>query len=134
VSSGTVRGRQAVTQPNLAGRRVLVVEDEFLVALDIERMAADAAVEVVGPVGTLDEALAIAGSARLDGAILDVNIGGRKITPVALMLRQRGIPFILSTGYGAEGLDSELAGTPTLQKPFDDSRFAALLRQMFASG
>jgi CheY-like chemotaxis protein len=120
-----------VGQTGLAGLRILVVEDEFLVALDIERMVQDSGAEVVGPVGTLEEALAKAGTERLDGAILDVNIAGRKITPVALALRERGVPFILSTGYGPKGLDPELAEAPSLHKPFDERQATALMQQVF---
>ncbi len=115
----------------LAGRRILIVEDEFLVALDMERLVGEGGGRVVGPVTTLEEALAKARDEPLDGAILDVNIGGRKITPVARVLRERGVPFILSTGYGPQGLDPEIADAPSLCKPFDERQVAALMQRVF---
>ena len=115
----------------LAGLRILVVEDEFLVALDLERIVEEAGGEVVGPVSGLDEALVKARAEALNGAILDVNIAGRKITPVAAVLRERGVPYILSTGYGPQGLEPDLAAAPSLRKPFDDSQVTALMTQVF---
>lgn len=117
----------------LAGRRILIVEDEFLVALDIERMVDEGGGSVVGPVATLDEALAKARDEPLDGAILDVNIGGRKVTPVVQVLRERGVPFILSTGYGPQAIDPEIADAPSLSKPFDERQVVALMQQVFAA-
>jgi CheY-like chemotaxis protein len=121
-----------MTARPLEGMRILVVEDEFLVALDIERIVGEVGAAIVGPVANLDEALAKAQAEPLDGAILDVNIGGRKITPVAVALRARGVPFILSTGYGPQGLDPDIAEAPTLRKPFDEREVKALAAQTFA--
>jgi CheY-like chemotaxis protein len=84
--------------------RVLVVEDEFLIALTMERMLHRFGVEVVGPIASLAEAVEIACTAELDGAVLDVNVDGEKIYPCAEQLGDRGIPFILTTGYAAANL------------------------------
>jgi CheY-like chemotaxis protein len=121
------------TRP-LDGKRILLVEDEFLVAMDIERIVGEIGGEVVGPIANIEEALAKARVERLDGAILDVNISGRKITPVAAVLRERAIPYILSTGYSQQGLDAEIADAPTLRKPFDEREVKALALRMFAGG
>ena len=117
----------------LKNLRILVVEDEFLVALEIERMMADLGCRVVGPVSDLDGALALAREGALDGGILDVNVGGQKIDPVAEALNARGIPFILSTGYTSSGISPELRSRPRLSKPFDDGQLAELMRQVFGS-
>jgi CheY-like chemotaxis protein len=120
-----------VTGRPLDGLRILIVEDEFLVALDLERIVEEAGGTVVGPVAVLGEALDKARAEPLNGAILDVNIAGKKITPVAAALRERGVPFILSTGYGPQGLDPDLAEAPSLRKPFDERQVAALMTQVF---
>lgn len=113
--------------------RILVVEDEFLVALEIERMIADLGCRVVGPVSSLEDALALARSEAIEGGILDVNVGGERIDPVAEALIARDIPFILSTGYTSSGISAELRDRPRLSKPFDDLQLAELMRQVFAS-
>lgn len=114
--------------------RILVVEDEFLVALEIERMMADLGCRVVGPASSLEDALALARSEAIDGGILDVNVGGERIDPVAEALIERNIPFILSTGYTSSGISPELRDRPRLSKPFDDGQLIELMRQVFASG
>lgn len=107
----------------LAGRRVLVVEDEALVSMLIEQMLEDLGCVVVGPATTIASALALAeGSEPIDMALLDVNLSGEHVFPVAEALAKRGVPFAFSTGYGEGGLPEEWRGRPTLQKPytFDD--------------
>lgn len=82
-------------------RRVLVVEDEYLVAQDVAQKLGDMGVEVSGPVPRVAEALALlaSGSARPDAAILDVNLGGEMVFPVVEILRKRGVPLVFVTGY-----------------------------------
>src|SRR3954452_13708464 len=81
--------------------RVLVVEDEAMIAMLVEDMVLDFGSEVVGPAARMDEAIRLARHAELDAAILDINVGGTVVFPVADVLRERGIPFIFATGYGA---------------------------------
>ena len=81
--------------------RILVVEDEAIIAMLVEEMVLDFGSEVVGPAAKMDEALRLASHAPLDAAILDVNVGGVVVVPVADVLQQRGIPIIFATGYGA---------------------------------
>jgi DNA-binding response OmpR family regulator len=98
--------------------RVLVVEDETMIAMLVEDMVQDFGCEAVGPAARMDEALNLAHSADLDAAILDINVGGAAIFPVADVLRARGIPLIFSTGYGVDRLPPRFLDCPTLRKPF----------------
>lgn len=109
------------SQGQLDGMRLLVVEDETLVAMLIEDMLSDLGCTIVGPVGNIPSALEFAQREQLDGAILDVNLGGSPIYPVADVLTRRGVPFFFTTGYGAGGVDARYAGAQTLQKPFQHS-------------
>ena len=112
---------------NLAGLRVLVVEDEMMVSMLIEDMLDDLGCTVVGPASRLDEALALAGEAELDCAVLDVNLGGQSIFPLADFLRAKGAPFAFATGYGDAGLRDVDKGSPVLQKPFRETDLARVL-------
>ena len=104
-----------------AGRRVLVVEDEALVAMLLETILEDMGCVAVGPAATVDEGLRMATEEAIDTALLDVNVAGRQVFPVAEALKRRGVPFIFSTGYGEGGLPDEWRGQPTLQKPFTEA-------------
>lgn len=104
--------------PSLNGIRVLVVEDEGTVAMMIEEMLTDLGCVVVASVARLAKAADIASSIEADLALLDVNIAGQLVFPVAEILRDRKIPFLFSTGYGASGLQAEFAHHPVLHKPF----------------
>lgn len=112
---------------NLAGLRVLVVEDEMMVSMLIEDMLDDLGCKVVGPASRLDEAIALAGEAELDCAVLDVNLGGQSIFPLADLLRAKGAPFAFATGYGDAGLRDVDKGSPVLQKPFRETDLARVL-------
>jgi CheY-like chemotaxis protein len=114
----------------LAGRRVLIVEDEALVAMLVEDALLDAGAEVIGPVATVTEALALLDSAVPDAAVLDLNLAGETSTPVADVLAQRGIPFVVATGYGAEGLPAGHASVPVLAKPYDPDELTTTLARI----
>jgi DNA-binding NarL/FixJ family response regulator len=101
----------------LRGLRILLVEDEFLVAMELETMLQDLGGEVIGPLGSLDEAVAVAREEALDLAVLDVNVGGRLVTRVADALAARDIPFVFCTGYDAASLPGRHAAAPILMKP-----------------
>ena len=108
---------------SLDGLRVLVVEDEALVSMLLEAMLEDLGCAVVGPAGRLAEAMSMMdGLDAIDVALLDVNIAGEQVFPVAEALKAAGKPFAFSTGYGEAGTSDAWAGSPTLQKPytFDD--------------
>ena len=120
-----------MTQP-LSGRRVLVVEDESLVAMLLETILEDMGCTPVGPASNVDEGEAIArDTVDLDAALLDVNLAGRQVFPVAAVLKARGVPFVFSTGYGESGLPDEWRGNPTIQKPFTEGAIRdALMKAM----
>ena len=114
----------------LAGRRILIVEDETLVSMVIEEALKDLGCTIVGPVATRDRALALARVEPLDGALLDVNLGGEPVYPVADALSARGIPFAFVTGYGHAGIADRYARMPTLVKPFQLATVERLLGQL----
>lgn len=105
----------------LNGIRVLVVEDEGAVAMLIEEMLEALGCVVVASVARLAKASDVARSIEVDLAMLDVNLAGQLVFPVAEILRDRNIPFFFSTGYGASGLPGEFAQRPVLHKPFSQS-------------
>ena len=108
----------------LEGARVLVVEDEYLVAVLIQDMLESAGCVVTGPIPRLAEALDAVDRGSYDAALLDINLGGERIDPVAAALSRRNVPFVFVTGYGAGGLPGEYAKRPRICKPF---RMAELL-------
>lgn len=105
----------------LSGRRVLVVEDESLVAMLLETILEDMGCTPVGPAATVEDGLALLETEQLDAALLDVNVAGRQVFPVAEALKARGVPFVFSTGYGEGGLPDEWRGQATIQKPFTEA-------------
>jgi len=116
----TGRGEDRMNQA-LSGRSILIVEDESLVAMLLETILEDMGCTPVGPAGTVEEGLALVQADEpLDAALLDVNVAGEKVFPIADALRDRGVPFVFSTGYGEAGLPDHWRGHPTLQKPFSE--------------
>ena len=114
----------------LAGKRLLLVEDEYLIAADLAFKLERAGVEVIGPVGTVEGALELVrDQGGLDGALLDVNLGGERVFPVADALADQGVPFIFTTGYDASIVPTAHAGAPRHEKPIDWPR---LLREVAA--
>jgi len=112
----------------LAGARVLVVEDEYLLADELRRELADLGCVVLGPVGSVDAALQlIEHEPHIDGAILDVNLGGDFVYPAADRLGERGVPFLFATGYDGIAVPAKYADTVRLGKPIDLSGIARLI-------
>ena len=109
--------------------RVLLVEDEMMVSLLLEDMLGELDREVVGPVARLDKTLEMAQRQALDVALLDVNLHGQEIYPVAEALAAREIPFFFSTGYGGGTLRAPYRDHPTLQKPFRQDDLRELLQR-----
>ena len=110
--------------------RFLVIEDEFFVAAHIENVLGDDGHEVVGPVGTLSEARALACSEELDGALLDVNLDGGRIDDVADILTRRHIPFLFVTGCGRDNLPAAHRGSAVVHKPFNDVDLIRAVRRL----
>ena len=102
----------------LEGVRVLVVEDEYLVATLIEQILESAGCIVLGPIPRVPEALDAVNDDDCDAAVLDVNLAGELINPVADALCERDVPFMFVTGYGPNALPSEYAQRPHIGKPF----------------
>ncbi len=116
--------------PSLSGRKVLVVEDETLVAMLVEDTLADAGATVIGPVATVAEALAILRDQRPGVAVLDLNLAGETSEPVADALKQMGIPFVVASGYGAAGLPARHQDVPVLAKPYAPEDLTAALARL----
>lgn len=115
-----------------AGLRVLVVEDEMMVSMLIEDMLGDMGCTVLGPVSRLDEAVELASRSEFDCAVLDVNLGGQSVFPLADLLRERGAPFAFATGYGDAGLRDVDRGAPVLQKPFREGDLLRVVNELRA--
>jgi CheY-like chemotaxis protein len=112
-----------------AGRRILVVEDEFFVADYISALLEDLGYVVVGPVQTIPEALEMLANGQVDAALLDANLGKTSSAPIADELAARRLPFIVVTGYGNLELTAgaALQSAPRITKPFNPADFAAML-------
>lgn len=115
-------------------KQILVVEDEFLIAIHVADIMADLGFGVIGPVGDISQALALVAEKVLDGAILDVNLSGQLVFPVAAALSARGVPFILTSGYDATGLPVEWQDRPTLRKPVVERDLSRLAQSVFIAG
>ena len=108
--------------------RVLLVEDEAMIAMLVEDMLEDLGHELVTVATRLEEAVAAARDEAVDLAILDLNLGGVLTYPAADALAERGIPFVFATGYGSGGLKEAYSARPTLQKPFDTQALGQAIR------
>ena len=117
--------------PATARRRVMVVEDEILIGMLLEDMLGDLGYEVAATASRVDEAAKLARDIQIDAAILDVNLNGQEVYPVAEILVGRGIPFVFATGYGERGLPSAYQKSPTLQKPFQQETLERQLAGLF---
>jgi PAS domain S-box-containing protein len=113
-ANGAVIGLKRNDKP-----RVLLVEDEALVAMMIQETLAEFGFQVIGPVSSASEALASARDDQFDAAVLDINLGDGMVYTVAEILGKRGVPFVFVTGYDADSVDSRFAGVPILQKPIE---------------
>ncbi|WP_426123041.1 response regulator [Pararhizobium sp. PWRC1-1] len=114
-------------------KRILVVEDEVLLAMHLEDLLIEMGHEVVGPAIRIVEALKFARQADLDFAVLDVNVAGSQSFPVADVLLARAIPFVFATGYGAEGFLDRYRDHPTLRKPYEPRELQRAIERALAS-
>jgi DNA-binding response OmpR family regulator len=116
----------------LAGLRLLVVEDEYMIAEHIGLLLEDLGCDVVGPVSTIEEALAAVDEGGLDGTLLDANLGGDSSAPIATALQAASVPFVVATGYGARELaDEALDRAPRIIKPFSRTQLETVLIAAF---
>jgi CheY-like chemotaxis protein len=117
---------------DLAGRRVLIVEDEYLIADDMRQAFLKCGAEIVGPAPNLRRASELLHSGqRIDLAVLDINLQGEAVYPVAHALKQRGIPFMFATGYEKSSIPREYEHVPHWEKPFDYDALARVIPSMF---
>lgn len=114
----------------LAGRRMLVVEDEMLVLMNIEMELEDLGCSAIDAAASVAEALALLGKHGFDAAMLDVNLGGEKSYPVADALTLLGIPFVFSTGYNDHGDRPDLEDRPVLRKPYTRGALIAVFERL----
>jgi CheY-like chemotaxis protein len=106
---------------------ILVVEDEFLIALDIVGALEQAGIAVAGPASTVSDALAAIERDSLRGALLDAHLSGESAGRIADALRERGIPFAFVSGYGRESLPAAHSQAPLVKKPFSDQDILAAI-------
>lgn len=117
---------------DLAGLRVLVVEDEMLISLLIEEMLVDQECEIVGPFSSVPPAVEAASGEQIDVALLDVNVGGIKVYPVAEALCARHIPFLFISGYGQSAVPEDHPDWRVCSKPFRQHDLLDMLRDQLA--
>lgn len=108
---------------------VLLVEDETLIRMMIADMVEELGHTIVAEAGNMTEALALAQTADFEIAVLDINVGGAKIEPVADVIAGRRLPFIFASGYGAAGVPEKFRDRPTLQKPFPKERLGKAIEE-----
>ena len=113
---------------SVAGKRVLIVEDELMIRMLLQDMLTDLGCKLAGEAGRIDEALTLAKQTDFDVAILDVNLNGQPISPVVDILIERGLPFVFATGYGQRGVPEAYRQTPPLQKPFQAEALAQAIK------
>ena len=110
----------------LLGNRLLLVEDEALVGMMMKDTLTELGFQVVGPYSTMKAATAAANSEHFDGAILDVNLAGELVYPLADVVARRNVPFVFVTGYGADGIDRRYSDVPILQKPIERQKLESI--------
>ncbi len=108
---------------------VLLVEDEVMIRMMVADMLEELGYTVAGEAGEINEAIRLAQTIYYDLAILDVNVNGKVISPVADLIKARNRPFIFATGYGSSGLPAEYRDRPALQKPFQIETLARTIEQ-----
>jgi CheY-like chemotaxis protein len=127
-------GREPVmSDASRAVPRLLVVEDEYLIRMLLEDMLADLGYDVAAAVGTIAEASELAAHGDFNAAILDVNLDGEEVYPVAEILAKRGLPFVFVTGYGERSLNELYRDHPALQKPFQAEQLKIMLAEILAA-
>jgi len=120
-------------QQPLKGRRILIVEDEILLALDLELFLESQGSNVLGSAKSVDAALALVEAENPDAVTLDMNLNGESSAPVAAALQERGIPFVFVTGNAGKDLDDPaFHDVPLVKKPYDPTELVYKLVQTLA--
>ena len=122
-----------MTATQTAGGSVFLVEDEVMIRMMVADMLEQLGFSVVAEAGEINEAIRLAQSTEFDFAILDVNVNGKVISPVADLIKARNRPFIFATGYGSSGLPEEYRDRPALQKPFQIETLARVIDKTLKS-
>jgi len=112
-----------------SGGAVFLVEDEVMIRMMVADMLVELGYSIAAETGEIDQAVKLARTTNFDIAILDVNVNGKMISPVAEVIQARNRPFIFATGYGAQGLPPEFRDRPALQKPFQMESLAAMIER-----
>ena len=115
-------------------RSVLLVEDEVMIRLMLADMLEELGYRVAGEAGDIDEAVRLVQATDFDIALLDVNVNGKVISPVAEAVSLRGLPFVFATGYGAQGLPEKFRDRPAVQKPFQADTLARAIETALSGG
>ena len=121
-----------MTKSPALGMRLLVVEDEYLIRLLLEDMLTEFGCIIGAAVGSIAEAIDLATKGDFDAAVLDVNLNGKEVFPVAEILERRGVPFMFVTGYGETNLPTALRERPTLQKPVQSEQLKSALESLLS--
>lgn len=116
------------------GKSVFLVEDEVMIRMMVADMLEELGYHVAAEAGEINQALALAGSSDFDFAVLDVNIGGELISPVAAVIKARNRPFLFASGYGSPGLPEKYRQHPALQKPFQIKQLAQMIDRTLRTG
>jgi DNA-binding response OmpR family regulator len=120
--------------PRKPEKRILVIEDEVLLAMDMEFCLAEAGWRVVGTAGTVEGAKRIAAAGCCDAALLDANLGGRPVDDIAASLARQHIPFAFVTGYGRDALPTDFRAAPMVGKPFSREQSLAVVQALLDRG
>jgi DNA-binding response OmpR family regulator len=121
-----------MAERTLRNCRVLVVEDDYMLADELQSELADAKAIVLGPVGTVEDALNMVRSESMDGAVLDLNLHGKMAFPVAELLSERRVPFMFVTGYDNAAIPDRFAGVARCQKPVNIAKIAMSIGRVIA--
>jgi DNA-binding response OmpR family regulator len=117
----------------LDGYRIMIAEDEYLIAEDLRQALEDEGASVLGPAASVDAAVAlIAAGSAIDAAVLDLNLGGEMSFPAADLLAEQGVPFLFTTGYELSALPPRFGQVKRCEKPFDYAEVARGLREISA--
>jgi DNA-binding response OmpR family regulator len=115
---------------SLQGKRILVIEDELLLALCVGQVLEEQGCKVIGPATSVRQGLNLAEKTKVNGAILDINLNGELVYPVAKALMDRNIPFLFTTGYNSLDVPSSFRSVPRLDKPVEPGLFIQVLKQI----